>query len=469
MKRKVLAVLMTGAMVMGMAACGSESGTTEAVTKGNTEAANTTEAPVDADTAAPDAADTTEAPTAAADAGAVEGDSLTIWAWDESFNIVAANQAKEIYQAANPGVEVEVVTMAQDDIVAQLNTNLSSGTYDGLPDIVLIEDYKIQGYLSTYPEEFSDLSDVASVEDFAAYKTGVNQIDGKMYGIPFDSGVAATFYRTDLIEQAGYTQEDMQNLTWDKYIEIGKAVKEKCGVEMCTLDPSDIGQIRMMMQSAGSWYTDEEGKVSFADNQGLKDAIGTYKNLVESGITKQVADWDQFVGAFNKGEVASVITGCWIAPSIQKAADQSGKWAVAPFPKMEANENSVNASSIGGGGWYVLKNVGHEATAKDFVKTTFASNVDLMNQLAADITLVSTLNASETAENYAKGNEFFGGQEIFKDFAKWTQEIPTVNYGLHTYALEDIMTEALQGIVAGGDLDTTLGEYQVQAEAAVAQ
>ena len=115
----------------------------------------------------------------------------------------------------------------------------------------------------------------------------------------------------------------MQNLTWDKYIEIGKAVKEKCGVDMCTLDPSDIGQIRMMMQSAGCWYTDEEGKVSISSNQGLKDAITTYKKLVDAGITKQVADWDPFVGAFNKGEVASVVTGCWIASSIKAAEDQS--------------------------------------------------------------------------------------------------------------------------------------------------
>ena len=96
---------------------------------------------------------------------------LTIWAWDEAFNIVAANEAKAIYQEDNPDVNVEVVTMAQDDIVAKLNTSLSSGSYDGLPDIVLIEDYKIQGYLTAYPNEFADLSDIASADDFAQYKT----------------------------------------------------------------------------------------------------------------------------------------------------------------------------------------------------------------------------------------------------------------------------------------------------------
>ncbi|WP_418222671.1 ABC transporter substrate-binding protein [Clostridium isatidis] len=394
---------------------------------------------------------------------------ITIWAWDESFNIVAANKAKERYLKEKPDAEIEVVTMAQDDIVAKLNTSLSSGSYEGLPNIVLIEDYRIQGYLTAYQDEFADLSSVAKAEDFAEYKTGVNYVDGKLYGIPFDSGVAATFYRTDLIEQAGYTKEDMNNLTWEKYIEIGKAVKEKTGVSMLTLDPSDLGQIRMMLQSAGSWYTDTDGNVSIANNQALKDAIKIYKELTESGIAKQTADWDQFVGAFNNGEVASVVTGCWITPSIKKAEDQSGKWAIAPFPKMANNSVSKNASSIGGAGWYVLKNVDNSEMAVDFLGKTFASDADLMNDLADAITLVSTLEKAADVANYSKGDEFFGEQEIFGDFAKWTSEVPSVNYGMHTYAIEDIMTEAVQAIIGGADIDTTLNSFQEQIEAAVAQ
>lgn len=363
---------------------------------------------------------------------------ITVWAWDETFNIKAANEAAEIYKAEHP-------------------------------DVVLIEDYKIQGYLTSYPDEFADFSDVLNPEDFAAYKTGVNVVDGSFYGVPFDSGVAATFYRKDMIEEAGYTEEDMQDLTWDKYIEIGQAVKEKCGVDMCTLDPSDLGQIRIMMQSAGSWYTDADGNVSFTDNQALKDAITTYKKLVDAGITKQTADWDQFVGAFNNGEVASVVSGCWVASSIKAAEDQSGKWAVAPVPRMSENENSINASSIGGGAWYVLQNVGNADLAKDFVATTFGSNVDLMNQLVSDISLVSTLNAAAEAPNVSEGVEYFGGQTVNKDFAEWTAEVPTVNYGMHTYALEDIMSEAVQAIVGGGGMDQVLSDYEEQAKAAVGQ
>ncbi|BCN29958.1 ABC transporter substrate-binding protein [Anaeromicropila herbilytica] len=441
MKRKILALILAVVMVVGMTACSSN--------KTNTK-----------DSGKTGTTDTKE----------TSNKKITIWAWDESFNIVAANEAKALYQKDHPDVQVDVVTMAQDDIVAKLNTSLSSGSTEGLPDIVLVEDYKIQGYLTAYPDQFYDLSSIAKPSDFASYKTGVSVVDGKLYGIPFDSGVAATFYRKDLIEKAGYTTKDMENLTWEKYIEIGKAVKAKTGVDMCTLDPSDVGQIRMMLQSAGSWYTDANGKVDIANNQALKDAIKVYKQLVDAGITKQVSDWDQFVGAFNNGDVASVVTGCWIAPSIKKAADQSGKWAVAAFPKMAANDKSVNASSIGGAGWYVLKNVGNAETAADFLKNTFASNADLMNTLADKITLVSTLNAAANQPNYTKASDFFSGQKIFGDLAKWTGEVPSVNYGLNTYAIEDIMTEAVQAIVTNGaNIDSTLKDFQVQIEAAVQQ
>ena len=45
---------------------------------------------------------------------------VTVWAWDEAFNIKAANEAAAIYKTINPDVTVEVVTMAQDDIVQKL-------------------------------------------------------------------------------------------------------------------------------------------------------------------------------------------------------------------------------------------------------------------------------------------------------------------------------------------------------------
>lgn len=394
-----------------------------------------------------------------------DNDKITVWAWDETFNIKAVKEAAKIYEDN----EIEIVTMAQDDIVQKLHTNLSSGKTDGLPDIVLIEDYKIQNYLTAYPDSFVELNSIINEDDFDEYKFSVNKVNDKIYGVPFDSGVAALFYRVDYVKQAGYTMADMENLTWEEYIEIGKTIKNKTGKDMLTLDSSDIGQIRIMMQSAGEWYVKEDGEtVNIKDNQALKDGIKIYKDMMDAGIVKQVSDWDSFVSAFQQGDVASVPSGCWIGSSITAADDLAGKWAVTQIPRLGANSKSINASSIGGGGWYVInKDEAKNKKSVDFLKNTFASSSELMNTLAKEINLVSTLQAAKETENYKANNEYFSNQPIFEMMSEWSGKVPAVNYGLHTYAIEDVMAEAVQTILGGGDIDKTLQSAQTQAEGAV--
>src|SRR5690606_27304620 len=139
--------------------------------------------------------------------------------------------------------------------------------------IVLIEDYRAQSFLQAYPDSFFALDEFINAADFADYKIGPTSFDGKQYGVPFDTGVTGLYVRTDYLEQAGYTVADLQDITWDQYIEIGKAVKEKTGKQMLTQDPNDLGLIRMMIQSAGSWYLQEDGTTPhLADNAALTQA-----------------------------------------------------------------------------------------------------------------------------------------------------------------------------------------------------
>ena len=143
---------------------------------------------------------------------------LTIWAWDPNFNIPVMAEAKARYQKLNPKVEIEIVEMAKADVEQRLNTVLASGAREGLPDIVLIEDYNAQKYLQAYPGAFVDLTKAINFKEFAAYKTELMTLNRKIYGVPFDSGVSALFYRRDILAEAGYKPEDLYNITWDQLI-----------------------------------------------------------------------------------------------------------------------------------------------------------------------------------------------------------------------------------------------------------
>jgi len=230
------------------------------------------------------------------------------------------------YQKLHPDVEFEVVSMAKADVEQKLNTILASGVKRGLPEIVLIEDYNAQKYLQSYPGSFADLTREFNYKEFAPYKVKLMTLNGKVYGVPFDSGVAGWFYRRDYFEQAGINPEDLKNITWDEFIEIGKIVKEKTGKYMISGDPYDGGLMRILLHSAGTWYFDEKGNPNIANNEVLKEALRIYKELFGSGISKETSRWNEWVALFNNGEVASVITGVWIIDSIKAEKSQSGKW-----------------------------------------------------------------------------------------------------------------------------------------------
>ncbi|WP_379134790.1 ABC transporter substrate-binding protein [Paenibacillus sp. sgz500958] len=391
---------------------------------------------------------------------------ITIWAWDPAFNIAALEVAKEAYAKINPDVKVNIIEYAQNDIIQKLNTGLNSGTTKGLPNIVLIEDYRAQSFLQSYKDSFYDLSNSIKGTDFADYKSGPTSLDGKQYGVPFDSGVTGLYVRTDYLEQAGYKLADLQNIDWKQYIEIGKKVKEKTGKALITLDPNDLGIIRMMIQSAGTWYLSEDGKTpNIVNNAPLKEAFEIYKELTESNVANVHADWSQFVAALNSGDVASVPTGNWITPSIKAEASQSGKWGIAPIPTLTVNK-SVHATNLGGSSWYVL-NVDGAETAADFMAKTFGSDTEMYQKLLTDIGVIGTFKAAATGEAYSQGNEFFGGQKIVSDFAAWTEQIPSVNYGIHTYAIEDILIVEMQNYLNGKDIDSVLADAQAQAESQI--
>lgn len=389
---------------------------------------------------------------------------ITVWAWDPNFNIKAMNLAKEAYKSENPDLKIKVVENAQADIVQKLNTSLSSGTTKGLPNIVLIEDYRAQSFLKAYPDMFQELTGSFKSEDFAKYKMAPTSLDGKNYGLPFDTGVTGLYVRTDYLEKAGYKVDDLKNIDWKKYIEVGKKVKKATGKAMLTQDPKDLGLIRMMIQTSGSWYLKNDGVTpDIAGNASLKEAFKTYKEILDADLVKPVSDWSQFVAGFNSGDVATVPTGNWITPSIKSEASQAGKWAVVPMPKQTDIPNSVNASNLGGSSWYVL-NVPGKEKAVDFLAKTFGSNVDFYQTLNKEIGAIGTYKPAAEGEAYKAADDFFGGQKIITDFANWTEQIPQVNYGLHTYAIEDILAVGMQDYLKGKDLDKVLEDAQKQAE-----
>ena len=444
MKKKVISLMLIGAMVASMAACGSNGGSDN----GNAANGNDTSA------------------AAESDGGASEGgNTLTVWTWDPAFNIPAIKEAGNIYKADHPDFELKVVETLSDDCETKLITAAESGDLSTLPDIVLMQDNSYQKFVSIYPEAFTDLTDSGiDFSQFAAGKLSYSTVDGKNYGVPFDNGAVIGAYRTDYLEQAGYTIDDLTDIDWNRFIEIAKDVKEKTGKYMLSGQADSPDMVMEMLQSAGASLFDEDGKPAMTDNAALKECISIYQKMVEEGVYYEVNNWDDYVSSITTGQVAGVINGNWISATIMGMKDTSGKWAITNMPKLIETPNATNYSNNGGSSWYITSNCKNKDLAIDFLKSTFAGSVKLYENILPTTGAIGTYAPGADSTAYQEPQEFWNNQPIFAKIVDFSLKTPTNNTSPYYYDGRNAIGTQIQNIMNGADVDQAIADAQAEVE-----
>lgn len=393
---------------------------------------------------------------------------LKVWCWDENFNIPAVKLASDIYKKNHPDVTVSIENIEKQDILVKINEALADNDpkalQELLPDIMLMEDYSSRNYVVNYPGFLKDLSGYIDKNNFVDYKTAISSYEDKLYGLPFDSGVSALYIRLDIFEEAGYTFEDFKDLTWEKFINMGRKVRAKTGMPLLPYDPNDLQELRLMLQSAGSWYTDPNNpdKINIANNDVLKESFQHLRRMNYSGLLLPYSGWTQFLKTFKQGKVAAVLSSCWLSPSVESTLHQYGSWRIIPIPKLN-NPNATIYSNQGGSQWYVNNHSPRAEEAAKFLADTFGKDHNFINKLIPKIGLISTIKNISVLPNYQKPNKFYNKQLVYMHFTEWNEQIPAVNYGTHTKVIEQSLQKALQDYLHGGDLNSVLQEAQVQA------
>ena len=141
------------------------------------------------------AASESTAPAATISAGPATG-SLTMWAQGaEGENLPAL--LKE-FEAANPGVTVDVTAIPWDAAHNKYQTAIAGGQ---TPDIAQMG--------TTWMGDFADAFDAAPAEfadaGFFAGSVNSTEVNGTTVGVPWYVDTRVVFYRKDLAEQAGYS------------------------------------------------------------------------------------------------------------------------------------------------------------------------------------------------------------------------------------------------------------------------
>ena len=423
--RKWLSILLVGAMTLSLAACGSSDSKDE---KKSEEG----------------------------------GHKLSIMAWDPAFNIPAIQAAADDYKE-NVDSEFELEILEQggsEDVETAITTAGSAGDYSNLPDIVLFQDHYIHRYVADYPDAWTSLGDIdINWDDFAAEKIDYSTIDGEHYGVPVDNGTVVCAYRTDLLEQAGYTIDDLTGCTWDKFMEVGKAVKEKTGKALLCMN-SDGNDLPYMMMQAEGVSQFKDGKPYITENETLVTIVEKLVEMAKEGILLMPNSWSDYTDKAIQGDqVAGVMNGNWILPTIEKVEANSGKWEITTMPTLEGGEGYA---SNGGSSLYITSNCGNVDLAKDFLAYTFGGSTTTYDNALRDGGVISTYAPAGETEVYNEGVEFFNNQPIYADIVEMGTHVQKVEQSDFHYAARDYVGSAIVKIINGTDTMDALKEAEDQ-------
>ena len=370
MKKKLLAVLMTGIMAASFA------GTATVVS---------------------------------ADSG--DDNTLTVWAWDQNFNIKSMQMAGEQYAKDHEGFAVDVIETSSDDCQTKLTTAANAGDYTH-------------------------------------------------YGVPFDNGAVIACYRTDILEEAGYTLDDLTDITWSKFMEIGKDLHEKTGKYLLTSEATGGDTLMMMMQSCGANFVNEDGEAYIVGNDVAEKCINLYVDLVKNDVVKLVNNWDEYIATITGGEAAGIVNGNWITATLMSTEDQKGLWEITTMPKVDDVDTATNYANNGGSSWYITSNCKNVELAEDFLASTFGSSTDFYDAILPASGAISCYLPAGESEVYNEPNEFFNGQPIFSTIVEYSSHIPEFTKTPYHYEARECVNTAVVNIVNGTSVEDALQEAQ---------
>lgn len=173
---------------------------------------------------------------------------ITVWSWEPSMKQVIAGFEKE-----NPDIHVIWKNTSGYD---NLNNAIQDGY--GIPDVVQLEYYALRQY-AVSSQLMAITGRTKGYGDFYTPGTWASvQLNGRVYGLPMDSGPMTFFYNKSVFEQVGVDASKIR--TWDDYYEAAKKLKE-IGVYI-TADSGDASFYDTMIWLAGGrpFSTSNDGK-----------------------------------------------------------------------------------------------------------------------------------------------------------------------------------------------------------------
>lgn len=239
------------------------------------------------------------------------------------------------FNAEHPEIKVEIETAVYDQMRDKYVASFTAPepVYNlAILDNPWVGDFAGAEFVLPLDDQLASAGADYNFDDISAPLRAINDVDGSTYGVPFYNYALGLIYRTDLVDAAPATLDDLvtvadQQTTADQ---AGLAMQPQRGYKAFE------EWANYLFAAGGSIYGDD-GQVDLNTPEATT-ALQTYVDLYNTDAPANSLNWafDEALRSVSTGGAAMMVSYNWMLPTLNSpdgpAGDLAGKFALAPMP-----------------------------------------------------------------------------------------------------------------------------------------
>jgi len=388
---------------------------------------------------------------------------LKLWVTDRrTINNMTRNFMVPDFMGRHAHITVESEFMPEQDLMTKLNTTALAGNP---PDIASIDEQSLhilitQGILQPIPDDLIDVEQEMGSRIAAWYKLPVGDPSGKFYALPNGTMTSGIYYNEELLEQNGYTWEDIPK-KWDDFIKWAQDLTIWEGDEVKQAGFAFNKQEYAVQQSAmyqqGGFFFKNREEVALRDQvvldsyQFMLDMYDKYK--LDSRTSPLCRD------LFTLGKAVTCCSWTWWNGFLMDQFPQL-KWGTVPWPTFTGDPPYTRASDDVG---FIVATQSDDANHLDAAWTLwrFLVGPDYQRQYCV-------LRGVQPALVSVRGEEQFGEKNPhWRAVAATMQPGNYVTDGIFAAELDDMISSTYSTVKEGTPIKEALEQVAKQVEQAM--
>jgi multiple sugar transport system substrate-binding protein len=379
---------------------------------------------------------------------------------DSSFVQAMMDGAKEQFEAANPGVSIQLEPISASSRDYYTKVSLMNQSDSTAPDIIYEDGFYVTAdaaaeYLYPLDEKLAGWADWAKF-DGAIKQNGTSFIDGKIYSIPLGTDTQAIWYNKELFAEAGLPT-DWQPESWQDILDAAATLK----AELPDVTPLNVYVTKASSEATtmrglynllsgtpgglnGNLMDPADGKW-IVGSQGMVDSLAFLKTIYDEGYLPsdsmlqepnlQNVVVEQMVP---KGEIAMFMDGSWNWARWTENGNApwegwDEKLGMAKIPTQNGQAPHFTTMS---GGWTIAMSPMTEDKdlAFDFLTTVanhknsltysiLAGSVGVREDVTADPAFLEANPTAEFFSSLVQYTNFRPALEVYPQVSSLTQEV----------------------------------------------